>query len=137
MSAATSIAFPGLIPVLLPEPSTLAKYSPVHYVKADTVPTVFGHGEQDEIVPYRNALDLDERLTEQRFKALERGVKVKNVPVPDDADDKKTRAQKRKLQKMIRKASRGDFLNICQHLNYGYTFRNGKPLSKIIRSVNE
>ena len=32
-----------------------------------------------------------ERLTEQRFKALERGVKVKNVPVPDDADDKKTR----------------------------------------------
>lgn len=54
-----------------------------------------------------------------------------------DADDKKTRAQKRKLQKMIRKASRGDFLNICQHLNYGYTFRNGKPLSKIIRSVNE
>ena len=32
-----------------------------------------------------------ERLTEQRFKALERGVKVKNAPVPDDADDKKTR----------------------------------------------
>ncbi len=43
----------------------LAKYSPVHYVKEDTVPTVFGHGEQDEIVPYRNALDLDERLTEK------------------------------------------------------------------------
>ena len=53
------------------------------------------------------------------------------------SDDKKTRAQKRKLQKLIRKASRGDFLNICQHLNYGYTFRNGKPLSKIIRSVDE
>ena len=32
-----------------------------------------------------------ERLTEQRFKALERGVKVKNALVPDDADDKKTR----------------------------------------------
>ena len=54
-----------------------------------------------------------------------------------DTDDKKTRAQKRKLLKLIRKASRGDFLNICQHLNYGYTFRNGKPLSKIIRSVDE
>ena len=43
----------------------LAKYSPVNYVEEDTVPTVFGHGEQDEIVPYRNALDLDERLTEK------------------------------------------------------------------------
>ena len=45
--------------------NALDKYSPVNYVEEDTVPTVFGHGEQDEIVPYRNALDLDERLTER------------------------------------------------------------------------
>lgn len=43
----------------------LAKYSPVNYVGEDTVPTVFGHGEQDEIVPYQNALDLNRRLTEK------------------------------------------------------------------------
>ena len=54
-----------------------------------------------------------------------------------DTDDGKTRAQKRKLQRLISERSKGDFLNICEHLNYGYTFRNGKPLSKIIRSVDE
>lgn len=41
----------------------LQKYSPVRYVGKDTVPTVFGHGEQDEIVSYQNSLELDEALT--------------------------------------------------------------------------
>lgn len=42
----------------------LKKYSPVNYVCADTVPTVFGHGDSDDIVPYRNAQDLDAKLTQ-------------------------------------------------------------------------
>ncbi len=42
----------------------LKRYSPVNYVDKDTVPTVFGHGEQDDVVPYRNALELDAKLTE-------------------------------------------------------------------------
>ena len=41
----------------------LKQYSPINFVDEATVPTVFGHGEQDEIVPYRNALDLDAKLT--------------------------------------------------------------------------
>ena len=41
----------------------LKQYSPVNYADKDSVPTVFGHGEQDEIVPYQNALDLDAKLT--------------------------------------------------------------------------
>ena len=41
----------------------LKRFSPVNYVDRDTVPTVFGHGEQDGVVPYRNALDLDAKLT--------------------------------------------------------------------------
>lgn len=41
----------------------LKKYSPVNYVDENAVPTFFGHGEQDEIVPYQNALDLDAALT--------------------------------------------------------------------------
>ena len=40
------------------------QYSPLQYVDENTVPTVFGHGEQDTIVPYGNAVDLDARLTE-------------------------------------------------------------------------
>ena len=44
--------------------SALRKHSPLYYVDAHTVPTVFGYGEQDTIVPYGNALDLDARLTE-------------------------------------------------------------------------
>ena len=39
------------------------QYSPLQYVDENTVPTVFGHGEQDTIVPYGNAVDLDARLT--------------------------------------------------------------------------
>lgn len=42
----------------------LKKYSPVNFVSADTIPTVFGHGEQDTIVPYGNSVDLDKKLTE-------------------------------------------------------------------------
>ncbi len=42
----------------------LRQYSPLRYVDRDTVPTVFGHGEQDTIVPYQNALDLDAKLTD-------------------------------------------------------------------------
>ncbi|MCR4616048.1 MAG: alpha/beta hydrolase [Clostridiales bacterium] len=42
----------------------LKKYSPINFVDKDTVPTVFGHGEQDEIVPYQNAVDLDAKLTQ-------------------------------------------------------------------------
>ena len=42
----------------------LQRYSPIQYIDENTVPTVFGHGEQDEIVPYQNALDLDAKLTE-------------------------------------------------------------------------
>lgn len=42
----------------------LKKYSPINFVDADTVPTVFGQGEQDEIVPYQNSVDLDKKLTE-------------------------------------------------------------------------
>ena len=40
----------------------LKKYSPVNFVDKNTVPTVFGHGERDTVVPYRNALDLEARL---------------------------------------------------------------------------
>ena len=42
----------------------LRAYSPIRFVGRNTVPTVFGHGEQDEIVPYQNALDLDAKLTQ-------------------------------------------------------------------------
>lgn len=41
----------------------LRKYSPIRYIDAHTVPTVFGHGEQDAIIPYQNALDLDAELS--------------------------------------------------------------------------
>nr|MCR5483963.1 prolyl oligopeptidase family serine peptidase [Clostridiales bacterium] len=42
----------------------LKKYSPVRFVDKNVVPTYFGHGEQDGVVPYQNALDLDAVLTE-------------------------------------------------------------------------
>ena len=38
--------------------------SPVYYVNEKTVPTVINHGMKDDIVPYRNAVDLDAKLTE-------------------------------------------------------------------------
>lgn len=42
----------------------MKKYSPINYVDENTVPTVFGQGEIDNIVPYQNSLDLDKKLTE-------------------------------------------------------------------------
>ncbi|MBP9988374.1 MAG: alpha/beta hydrolase [Ruminococcus sp.] len=42
----------------------MKKYSPINYVDENTIPTVFGHGEIDNIVPYQNSLDLDKKLTE-------------------------------------------------------------------------
>lgn len=44
--------------------NAMKKYSPINYVDENSVPTVFGHGEADNIVPYQNALDLDAKLTE-------------------------------------------------------------------------
>lgn len=40
----------------------MRKYSPVNFVDENTVPTVVGHGEQDVLVPYKNSLDLNEKL---------------------------------------------------------------------------
>ncbi len=54
----------------------LKQYSPINFVDETTVPTVFGHGDRDEIVPYQNALDLDQKLTEY-------GVKHTFVSFPD------------------------------------------------------
>ncbi len=42
----------------------MKKYSPVNYVDENTVPTVLGQGEIDNIVPYQNSIDLDKKLTE-------------------------------------------------------------------------
>lgn len=44
--------------------AAMKKYSPVNYVDENTVPTVFGHGEIDNIVPYQNSLDLNAKLDE-------------------------------------------------------------------------
>ena len=41
----------------------LKRWSPISYVNQNTVPTVFGHGECDEVVPYQNALDLEKKLS--------------------------------------------------------------------------
>lgn len=38
--------------------------SPIYYIDENTVPTVINHGMKDDIVPYRNAVDLDVKLTE-------------------------------------------------------------------------
>ena len=46
----------------------LKKYSPVNHIGPGTVPTLFGHGENDEIVPYQNALDLEKKLAENRVE---------------------------------------------------------------------
>ncbi len=44
--------------------NAMKKYSPINYVDENTVPTVLGQGEIDDIVPYQNSLDLDNKLTE-------------------------------------------------------------------------
>lgn len=38
--------------------------SPIYYIDENTVPTVINHGMQDDIVPFRNAEELDAKLTE-------------------------------------------------------------------------
>lgn len=38
--------------------------SPIYYIDENTVPTIINHGMKDDIVPYRNAVDLDAKLTE-------------------------------------------------------------------------
>ena len=38
--------------------------SPIYYVDENTVPTIINHGMKDDVVPYRNAVDLDAKLTE-------------------------------------------------------------------------
>lgn len=38
--------------------------SPLYYINENTVPTVINHGMLDDIVPYRNAVALDAKLTE-------------------------------------------------------------------------
>ena len=42
----------------------LEKVSPLFYVNENTVPTVINHGMKDSIVPYSNAVSLNDKLTE-------------------------------------------------------------------------
>lgn len=42
----------------------LKKASPICYVDENTVPTVINHGHKDELVPYTNALSLEEKFIE-------------------------------------------------------------------------
>lgn len=46
-----------------PAKPALADWSPINYVDETAVPTVFGHGEEDAVVPYRTATELDAKLT--------------------------------------------------------------------------
>ncbi|MBP9988668.1 MAG: alpha/beta hydrolase, partial [Ruminococcus sp.] len=40
----------------------LKAVSPITYVDENTVPTIFGHGDIDDVVPYQNSLELKEKL---------------------------------------------------------------------------
>lgn len=42
----------------------IKKVSPLYYVDENTVPTIINHGQKDNIVPFDNAVALDEKLTE-------------------------------------------------------------------------
>lgn len=42
----------------------IKKVSPLYYVSENTVPTIINHGTKDDIVPFRNAVELDKKLTE-------------------------------------------------------------------------
>ncbi len=44
--------------------SELEKVSPLFYVNENTVPTVINHGMKDSIVPYSNAVSLNDKLSE-------------------------------------------------------------------------
>ncbi len=72
----------------------LRRYSPVSYVDANTVPTVFGHGEKDTIVPYRNALDLDAALTAN-------GVEHTFVSFPDSGHGCEDGASMKKMMRLF------------------------------------
>lgn len=73
--------------------AALKKCSPVNFVDENTVPTVFGHGENDDIVPYQNAVDLDKKLTEHN-------VEHRFISFPDSnhaCEDKKSMSETMKL----------------------------------------
>ncbi len=42
----------------------IKKVSPLYYVTENSVPTIINHGVKDDIVPFRNAVELDAKLTE-------------------------------------------------------------------------
>ncbi len=42
----------------------IKKVSPLYYVNENTVPTIINHGTKDDIVPFRNAVELDKKLTD-------------------------------------------------------------------------
>lgn len=42
----------------------LKQMSPITYVNANSIPTIICHGEQDDTVPYQNAIDLNNKLNE-------------------------------------------------------------------------
>ena len=44
--------------------SDIEKISPVYYINESTVPTIINHGTADTVVPYSNAVTLNEKLTE-------------------------------------------------------------------------
>ena len=72
----------------------LKKYSPVNYVDKNTVPTVFGHGDRDDIVPWRNALALDKKLTEC-------GVEHSFVPFPGSGHPCENKESMKKLMELF------------------------------------
>ena len=72
----------------------LKKYSPLSHVDENSVPTVFGHGEQDEIVPYQNAVDLDARLSEC-------GVEHTFVSFPDSGHGCEDKASMAKIMELF------------------------------------
>lgn len=42
----------------------LKKYSPINYIDNNTIPTFFGQGDNDNVVPYGNSVELDKKLSE-------------------------------------------------------------------------
>ncbi len=72
----------------------LKKRSPVNYVDRNTVPTVFGHGDRDDIVPLRNAIELDKKLTEC-------GVEHSFVPFPDSGHPCENKESMKKLMDLF------------------------------------
>jgi acetyl esterase/lipase len=50
------------------EEETLLDVSPLNYVDSNTVPTLFAHGDIDNVVPYSNATSLKEKLDLYKVK---------------------------------------------------------------------